>query len=63
MKASNRLLLIFGIGIFALGLVITVFTWIFLNSGTIWFGILQFIGVSVVLGYLLLKHGIRGLMQ
>ncbi|MCK4968184.1 MAG: DUF1624 domain-containing protein, partial [Candidatus Aenigmarchaeota archaeon] len=44
-----------GIKIFSLGLLITLFTYWYLPSGTIYFGILHFIGVSVVLRYFFLE--------
>ena len=47
--------LIRGTKIFSLGLLITLITYLFLPSGTIYFGILHFIGVSVVLSYFFLK--------
>lgn len=43
--------------IFGYGLLITLMTWIFLPQAFIPFGVLHFIGVSIVLGYLLLKNG------
>jgi uncharacterized membrane protein len=45
-----------GAEIFSLGLVITAATWLFMSAGTIWFGILHFIGVATILGYLLMKY-------
>ncbi|HIK01656.1 TPA: DUF1624 domain-containing protein [archaeon] len=40
-----------GLKIFSWGLLITAVTWIFLEEGTIYFGILHFIGLSVILAY------------
>jgi uncharacterized membrane protein len=48
--------LIRGMKIFSLGLLITLMTWIFLPKGTILFGILHFIGVSIILSFLLVEH-------
>ncbi len=47
-----------GTGIFAWGLVITIVTAKVLESGTIYFGILHLIGVSIILAYPFLKHRI-----
>ncbi|TQD24919.1 heparan-alpha-glucosaminide N-acetyltransferase [Methanolobus vulcani] len=44
-----------GAGIFGWGLVITVVTATFLERGTIYFGILHLIGVSIILAYPLLR--------
>ena len=44
-----------GAKIFSLGLLITLITYPFLPTGTIYFGILHFIGVSVVLSYFFLE--------
>jgi uncharacterized membrane protein len=63
--AENELMLKYlgrGAFIFFLGMLITAFTWLFLNPGTIWFGILHFMGVAIILGYLLLRYGNSGLM-
>ena len=40
-----------GLKIFACGLIITLLTWMFLKRGFIMFGILHFIGVSIILAY------------
>lgn len=45
-----------GAGVFAWGLVITVVTAVFLARGTIYFGILHLIGVSIILAYPFLKY-------
>jgi uncharacterized membrane protein len=45
-----------GAGIFGWGLVITLVTATFLESGTIYFGILHLIGVSIIISYPFLKH-------
>jgi len=55
-KALYRKYLARGMRIFSLGLLITLVTWIFLPGGTILFGILQFIGVSIILSFLLVEH-------
>jgi len=50
-----------GLLIFSWGLVITISTWIFLRKGLIVFGILHFIGVSIVLAYPFLRYRYRNL--
>ena len=40
-----------GSGIFSWGLIITFLTWLFLNDGVVIFGILHFIGISIILAY------------
>lgn len=40
-----------GFGIFSWGLLITLLTWIFLRNDLIIFGILHFIGISIILAY------------
>jgi len=45
-----------GAGIFGWGLVITLVTATFLESGTIYFGILHLIGVSIIISYPFLKY-------
>ena len=57
-KTKNELrikYLVRGLKIFSLGLIITFITWIFLKQGFIIFGILHFIGVSIILAYPFLK--------
>jgi len=44
-----------GIRIFSWGLLITAMTYLFLDKGTIYFGILHFIGLSIILAYPFLK--------
>ena len=44
-----------GTKIFSLGILITLFTYWYLPNGTVYFGILHFIGVSVVLAYFFLE--------
>jgi uncharacterized membrane protein len=44
-----------GLKIFGYGLIITIVTWIFLKRGFIVFGILHFIGISIILAYFFLK--------
>ncbi|MFH1222441.1 MAG: heparan-alpha-glucosaminide N-acetyltransferase [Candidatus Micrarchaeota archaeon] len=46
-----------GAFVFCLGLLLTAFTFVFMNSGVIWFGILHEIGIATILGYLLLRYG------
>ncbi|MFO7872195.1 MAG: heparan-alpha-glucosaminide N-acetyltransferase [Candidatus Undinarchaeales archaeon] len=40
-----------GLKIFSWGILITIITWIFLDKGTIVFGILHFIGISIIIAY------------
>lgn len=51
-----------GIKIFIWGCLITIFTLIFLDSGTIFFGILHLIGVSIVLSYPFLDYKYKNLI-
>ena len=44
-----------GLKIFGWGLVITLFTWLFLREGFIVFGILHLIGISIILAYPFLR--------
>ena len=44
-----------GLKIFSWGLIITAMTYLFLEEGTIYFGILHFIGLSIILAYPFLK--------
>ena len=46
-----------GAGIFALGLLVTLATWLYLHEGFILFGILHLIGVSVILSVLFFRFG------
>lgn len=43
------------LAIFSCGLLVTLATWIFLDRGTIIFGILHFIGLAIILSYPLLR--------
>ncbi|MDY6865598.1 MAG: heparan-alpha-glucosaminide N-acetyltransferase [Halobacteriota archaeon] len=45
-----------GLKVFLWGLVVTVVTWIFLRDGFIIFGVLHFIGISIILSYPFIKH-------
>ena len=57
-KNNKELFLIFlkrGLKVFSWGLIITIITWFFLREGFIIFGILHFIGISIILAYLFLK--------
>ncbi len=49
--------LVRGAGIFGLGLVVTLATWLYLREGFIVFGILHLIGVSVMLSVLFFRFG------
>lgn len=44
-----------GLIIFGWGMGITLVTWLFLQRGAVWFGILHFIGVSIILAYPFLR--------
>jgi uncharacterized membrane protein len=44
-----------GLGIFGLGMVVTVVTGVLLGQGVVWFGILHFIGLSIILAYPFLR--------
>ncbi len=44
-----------GLWIFSWGIVLTIITWLFLPAGTVWFGILHFIGLSVIISLLFIK--------
>jgi uncharacterized membrane protein len=46
-----------GAGIFALGLLVTLATWLYLHEGFIIFGILHLIGISVMLSLLFFRFG------
>lgn len=45
-----------GLKIFGYGLIITLVTWLYLKEGFVVFGILHFIGISIILSYLFLPH-------
>lgn len=51
-----------GAKIFFFGLLITLVTWIYPNKGFIVFGILHFIGISVILGYFFVKYKYENLV-
>jgi uncharacterized membrane protein len=55
--ALTKKFLVRGAGIFALGLLITLATWLYLHEGFIIFGILHLIGVSVILSVLFFRFG------
>jgi len=50
-----------GLKIFSWGLVITLITWIFFRGEFIIFGVLHFIGISIILAYPLIKYRYRNL--
>jgi uncharacterized membrane protein len=52
-----------GLKIFGYGLIITAITWIFIREGFIMFGILQLIGISIILGYPFLKYRYANLIS
>ncbi len=51
-----------GLKLFFLGILITIATFLYVPQDTIWFGILHFIGLSVILGPLFLKASERVLL-
>ena len=55
--ALTKKFLFRGAGIFALGLLVTLATWLYLHEGFILFGILHLIGVSVILSVLFFRFG------
>jgi len=55
--ALTKKFLFRGAGIFALGLFVTLATWLYLHEGFILFGILHLIGVSVILSVLFFRFG------
>src|SRR5690554_4310811 len=50
-----------GVKIFSWGLVVTVVTWFFLGEGFVVFGILHFIGFSIILAHPFLKYPVFSL--
>ncbi|RLI97069.1 MAG: DUF1624 domain-containing protein, partial [Candidatus Aenigmatarchaeota archaeon] len=61
MRAMVRKYAARGLRIFLLGMAITAVTYVFLNEGTIWFGVLHLIGASIALTFPLLGHKRAGL--
>jgi uncharacterized membrane protein len=64
-KTNNKLFtkyLIRGLKIFSWGLFISLITWVFLRKGFIIFGILHFIGLSIILAYPFLKFRFLNLL-
>jgi uncharacterized membrane protein len=55
--ALTKKFLLRGAGIFALGLLVTLATWLYLHEGFIIFGILHLIGVSVMLSPIFFRFG------
>lgn len=55
--ALTKKFLFRGAGIFALGLLVTLATWLYLHEGYVVFGILHLIGVSVMLSPLFFRFG------
>jgi uncharacterized membrane protein len=55
--ALTKKFLFRGAGIFALGLLVTLATWLYLHEGFIIFGILHLIGVSVMLSLIFFRFG------
>lgn len=45
-----------GVRIFSWGLVITLLTWVFLRKGFVIFGVLHFIGVSIIIAYPFIRY-------
>lgn len=54
-KANYRKYIIRGLKIFGLGVLATIATWLFLGEGFIVFGILHFIGLSIIFAYPFLR--------
>lgn len=64
-KAEKKLFLKYlkrGLKIFSYGLLITAATWIFIGNGFIIFGILQLIGVAIILEFPFIKRGYINLL-
>ncbi|NMB77839.1 MAG: DUF1624 domain-containing protein [Methanomicrobiales archaeon] len=55
--ALTKKFLLRGAGIFALGLLVTAATWVYLGEGFVIFGILHLIGVSVILSVFFFRFG------
>ncbi|MCX6814332.1 MAG: heparan-alpha-glucosaminide N-acetyltransferase [Candidatus Aenigmarchaeota archaeon] len=55
-REIHKKYLLRGAKIFGLGMLITLVTWIFLKQDFILFGILHLIGISIILGHLLVKN-------
>lgn len=51
-----------GLRIFSWGIVITLITWVFLREDFVVFGILHFIGVSIILAYPFIKHSFLNIL-
>jgi len=51
-----------GLKIFSWGLIITVITWLYLREGFVVFGILHFIGLSIILAYPFLRWRYKNLL-
>jgi uncharacterized membrane protein len=51
-----------GLTVFGWGMVITVVTWVLLREGAVYFGILHFIGVSIILAYPFLRLRLPNLL-
>ncbi|MFH1257733.1 MAG: heparan-alpha-glucosaminide N-acetyltransferase [Candidatus Micrarchaeota archaeon] len=51
-----------GLGIFALGITITITTWLYEPKATIWFGVLHLIGIATLLAIPILKRKISSRM-
>lgn len=51
-----------GLWIFSLGIIVTVVTWLYLGEGFVIFGILQLIGVSVMIGPVFFRFGKKNLI-
>ena len=51
-----------GLWIFALGMVVTLVTWLYLGEGYVIFGILQFIGLSVIIGPIFFRFGKKNII-
>jgi len=51
-----------GMKIFGLGMIATLATWLFIGNGFVIFGILHFIGLSVIIGYFLVRFKVINLL-
>ncbi len=58
----NKKYIFRGLRIFSYGILVTLGTWVFLKEGYIIFGILHFIGLSIILAYPLLRYGFGNLL-
>ena len=55
-RQLHKKFIIRGLKIFAMGMLITLITWIYLKEGFVIFGVLHCIGLSIILAYPLIKQ-------